>query len=96
MLCQAMRVCCARAARVGARLHTNAGEMFDEALALAAEADARRAAGGPLPPLHGVPCSIKDCVDVAGQDSTCGTAVRALQPSARDSSLVAALPADGW
>ena len=42
---------------------------MDEARA----ADARRAGGGPIGPLHGVPVSIKDSIETAGVLTTAGT-----------------------
>ncbi len=45
---------------------------FDQALREAREADARRARGEPLPPLHGVPITIKECLDLVGTPSTFG------------------------
>ncbi|HEY0187735.1 MAG TPA: amidase [Cellulomonas sp.] len=44
-----------------------------DCLALAAAADARRAAGEPLGPLHGLPIAIKDLVDVAGMPTSRGS-----------------------
>ncbi len=43
------------------------------ALAAAAAADARRAAGASLPPLHGLPIAHKDLVDTAGVRTTYGS-----------------------
>ena len=45
----------------------------ERALAAAAEADRRRAAGEPLPPLHGLPIAHKDLVDTAGVRTTYGS-----------------------
>jgi Asp-tRNA(Asn)/Glu-tRNA(Gln) amidotransferase A subunit family amidase len=45
----------------------------DEARAAAADADRRVAAGGPLPPLLGVPVSIKDHIWMAGAPATNGS-----------------------
>ena len=50
----------------------------ERALAAAEEADARRARGEPLPPLHGLPIAHKDLVDTAGVRTTYGS------PSFRD------------
>jgi amidase len=45
----------------------------ERALAAAEEADARRAAGEALPPLHGLPIAHKDLVDTAGVRTTYGS-----------------------
>ena len=45
----------------------------ERALAAAEEADARRAGGEPLPPLHGLPIAHKDLVDTAGVRTTYGS-----------------------
>ncbi len=50
----------------------------DRALAAARQADRRRSAGEPLPPLHGLPIAHKDLVDTAGVRTTYGS------PSYRD------------
>ena len=42
----------------------------DEALAAADAADAVTAAGGPAGPLHGVPCTVKENIDLAGTPTT--------------------------
>jgi aspartyl-tRNA(Asn)/glutamyl-tRNA(Gln) amidotransferase subunit A len=46
------------------------------AFAAARAADAKRAAGGPLGPLHGLPLAHKDMYYQAGRLSTCGSAIR--------------------
>ena len=51
------------------------------ALAEATQAESEIAAGHYRGPLHGIPISIKDIVDVAGVPTTCASAVPALQPS---------------
>ena len=63
----------------------------DAALAEARQADALRAAGGPLGPLHGMPLAHKDLTDVAGIRTTMGSAaVDAWVPEA-DAALPAVL-----
>ncbi len=47
-------------------------ERFAQARREAAEADARLAAGGPVPPLLGVPCTVKESIAVAGMPNTAG------------------------
>jgi amidase/aspartyl-tRNA(Asn)/glutamyl-tRNA(Gln) amidotransferase subunit A len=66
------------------------------ALDTARAADARRAAGVALPPLAGMPVSVKDLFDVAGQPTTAGslTLENAL-PAKADSAAVARLRAAG-
>jgi aspartyl-tRNA(Asn)/glutamyl-tRNA(Gln) amidotransferase subunit A len=54
-------------------LHVDAEAACDAAAA----ADARRRVGGPLPPLLGVPISVKDLFDIAGEVTMAGSAVLA-------------------
>jgi fatty acid amide hydrolase 2 len=51
-------------------------ERFDEARREAEAADARVAAGGPLPPLLGVPCTIKESIAVQGMPNAAGVVDR--------------------
>lgn len=63
--------------------------------AAARAADAHRAAGGALGPLHGLPIPVKDSVNTAGLQTTAGTrALRGWIP-ARDAGIVARLKAAG-
>lgn len=63
--------------------------------AAARAADAHRAAGGVLGPLHGLPIPVKDSVNTAGIETTVGTrALRGWVP-ARDATTVARLKAAG-
>lgn len=76
--------------RVFIRLFTEA------ARAQARASDALRAAGLVRSPLEGVPVSIKDCIDVAGQISTAGsTVLRDAAPAAANAPVVQRLLAAG-
>lgn len=63
----------------------------DAAIAQAEAADAARAEGAPLGPLHGIPVSIKENFAVRGTDATMGVLTRRGQPAAEDAPVVAAL-----
>lgn len=68
----------------------------ESALAAADRIDARRRAGADLPPLAGIPVSIKDLIDEAGVVTLGGSTVRAqAPPAARDSVVVERLKAAG-
>src|SRR5215510_14574711 len=67
----------------------------DEALARAREADRELAAGRDLGPLHGVPISIKDLMDVRDTPTTAASKVRMPQPAPSDAPAVAHLRAAG-
>jgi amidase len=58
-----------------------------DALALAREADAAVAAGGPLGPLHGLPFAVKDLMDTAGMRTTYGSPIYAEHVPTQDSLL---------
>jgi fatty acid amide hydrolase len=62
----------ARIARADPVLHALVVPRADAARREAREADARRSRGEPLGPLHGVPFSVKESLDVAGTASTFG------------------------
>jgi Asp-tRNA(Asn)/Glu-tRNA(Gln) amidotransferase A subunit family amidase len=62
----------ARIEEVNATLNAVVVKRYDAARAEAREIDARRARGETLPPLAGVPVTIKECLDVEGTPSTCG------------------------
>jgi fatty acid amide hydrolase 2 len=65
--------------RVNPRVNAIVCERFDQALAEADAADARVAAASPdeeLPPLLGVPCTIKESIAVAGMPNCAGLVAR--------------------
>jgi aspartyl-tRNA(Asn)/glutamyl-tRNA(Gln) amidotransferase subunit A len=67
----------------------------DSALARAREADRERAAGRDLGPLHGVPISIKDLMDVRDTPTTAASRVRTPRPAFADAPAIANLRAAG-
>jgi fatty acid amide hydrolase len=67
----------------------------DQALADADAADTARERGESLGPLHGLPITIKENVDIAGTDSTLGMESLRGVPAARDAVLVEQLRACG-
>ena len=68
----------------------------DEALAAARRADALQARGAPLPPLAGLPVTVKDLYDVAGRTTLAGSVLREGRPAAtEDAAAVARLRAAG-
>ncbi len=80
----------------GPAAHVYTAVFADSALATARAADARLAAGEPLPALAGLPVSIKDLNDVAGRTTMAGSVLRKGQPPAgNDAPSVARLRAAG-
>lgn len=68
----------------------------ERAIAAAAQSDVRRAAGRCLSPIDGIPISIKDLFDVAGETTAAGAIAMAGEPPAtRDAAIVARLKAAG-
>ena len=84
-------------AHIAARSDLNAFilVMADEALRRARDADRELAGGRDLGPLHGVPMSIKDLMDVQGTPTTAASRVRTAQPAAADAPAIANLRAAG-
>ena len=84
-----------RIEQVNATVNAVVRVLADEALVAADEADRRRARDKLLGPLHGVPVSIKDAMDVAGDPTTYGlkTSLEDIPPS--DSAEVAAIRSAG-
>jgi aspartyl-tRNA(Asn)/glutamyl-tRNA(Gln) amidotransferase subunit A len=67
----------------------------DSALAAAAEVDRRRAAGGELGPLAGVPLALKDVFTMRGAPTTCGSRILEGWVPPYDSTVVRRLRAAG-
>jgi aspartyl-tRNA(Asn)/glutamyl-tRNA(Gln) amidotransferase subunit A len=68
----------------------------DDALAAARAADMLRAQGAPLPPLAGLPVTVKDLYDIAGRTTLAGSVLRQGAPAAvHDAPAVARLRAAG-
>lgn len=67
----------------------------DGARARADEADRAVAAGRPTGPLHGLPVTVKDCLETRGMRTTCGSSVLAEYVPERDATAVARLRAAG-
>ncbi len=70
--------------RVNPKLNAVVVKRYDAARAEAKQADERRAKGEPLGPLHGVPITIKECLDLEGTPSTFGLPSRAHILAERD------------
>ena len=85
----------ARIERVNRTLNAVVVTRFDEARAEAREIDRRRAAGESLPPLAGVPITVKECLDLAGTPSTFGIDARRTHRATADDAAVARLRAAG-
>jgi fatty acid amide hydrolase len=85
----------ARIERVNPALNAVVVKRYDDARAEAREADRRRAAGEPLGALHGVPVTVKECLDFGGLPSTFGLAKRAGHAAEADDPYVARLRAAG-
>jgi len=88
------RVLAASAAPAAAHVHT--ALFADEALAAARAADRHLARGEPLPPLAGLPVSVKDLYDIAGRTTLAGSVLRqGCAPAGRDAAAVARLRGAG-
>jgi amidase len=86
----------ARISEIEPKLHATVEILDETAVKQAEAADAALARGEAAGPLHGVPFSIKDSIEVAGTVCTAGTLGRkGAAPSAEDATLVARLRAAG-
>lgn len=83
-----VRGCLDTIGRLDAKLNAFVTVMADEALRTAEALDARRQAGEPLRPMHGVPIAVKDIIDVAGVPTTASSRVRASTPAAKQDATV--------
>ena len=82
--------------RINPALNAAVQVFEDEAVAEARTADAAIARGEPTGPLHGVPFTIKDSIELAGRVCTAGTLGRkAAMPSREDATLVRRLRSAG-
>jgi len=89
LTCTAVMVTmCLRARKAGEVLHATTEEFFLKGIQDAQAMDEKIAREGveACGPLVGVPLSIKDHIDVVGQDSSCGIAARLFEP--RDANAV--------
>jgi fatty acid amide hydrolase len=88
-----------RIEQVNPRINAVTQPLYEQARAEAERADQKLARIGDqaskLPPLFGVPVTVKDCFDVRGTDCTLGIDARVGRPAAHDSPLVARLRAAG-
>jgi fatty acid amide hydrolase len=73
------------------KLNAFVADLREEGLDEARQRDAERARGEIRGPLHGMPVTIKDNIDVRGTDATLGTSARRGRPSRTDAVTVALL-----
>lgn len=94
---QAVGLHVAHARRTHDRIHAIVADRYDAALEEARRADARLAREGRegLPPLFGVPCSIKECFALAGMPQSAGLVARRDFRAVEDAPTVARLRAAG-
>jgi aspartyl-tRNA(Asn)/glutamyl-tRNA(Gln) amidotransferase subunit A len=87
--------CLARIAERNPSINAFITVLADQALAQARDADREIAAGRHRGPLHGVPISLKDLVDLDGVATTAASRVREGHVATRDAAVVTALRAAG-
>jgi Amidase len=85
----------ARLQAVNGKLNAVTTDLSGSARKAAADVDKARARGESLPPLAGLPVTIKECFDLAGTASTFGMSSRRNEIESRDDPYVAALRAAG-
>jgi aspartyl-tRNA(Asn)/glutamyl-tRNA(Gln) amidotransferase subunit A len=91
---EALKAVTERIARHNPKLNAFA-VMVPQSLAAAGESAARWRAGRPLGPLDGVPCTVKDLVDLAGFPTRRGSRLSDPKPVTEDAPLVVGLKAAG-
>lgn len=84
-----------RIAKANGKLHAFTEVYADAARAIADGADRARAAGFPLPPLHGLPVAYKDLCDIAGKVGTGGSKMFEKRVATETSNTVERLTAAG-
>jgi fatty acid amide hydrolase 2 len=85
-----------RAKHTHARIHAVVADRYEAAIAEARACDRRLRSGvGVLPPLFGVPCSIKECFALAGMPQSAGAVSRRSFRASTDAPAVARLRAAG-
>ncbi len=77
--------------RVNPKLNAVVWKRFEQAEAEATQVDAQRREGAKLPPLAGVPITLKECLDLEGTPSTFGLPSRAKTMATSDERHVRAL-----
>ena len=81
--------------KVNPQLNAMVFERFEKAREEARQADALQQSGLPLGPLHGVPFTVKECINLAGTASTFGVGSRVSHRADSDKLQVARLRAAG-
>ena len=89
------RACLKRLHATEATLHAFVLPTEERALADAKAAEAAIMKGGPSGPLHGIPIGLKDIVDTAGIETTCGSKILAGNVPETDAACAAKLAAAG-
>ncbi|MBN9559697.1 MAG: amidase [Alphaproteobacteria bacterium] len=91
---EALQAITERVARLNPSLNAFA-VLNPQAVVAARESEARWNAGRPLGLLDGVPCTVKDLVDLAGFPTRRGSRLTSVEPAGEDAPMVAGLRAEG-
>jgi aspartyl-tRNA(Asn)/glutamyl-tRNA(Gln) amidotransferase subunit A len=87
------KACLDRLHATEATLHAFVLPTEARAMADAKAAEAAIMKDGPRSPMHGIPIGLKDIVDTAGIETTCGSKILAGNVPERDAACAARLPA---